>query len=161
MANRVMNTAEQLAWPKGTDKAKYKYKTGKPTPEFKAALNAVFPNRGKWSAAPKKGASCDVAVATVMRKSGVAKKYPRGRSEQEKYKPKNCKRIVYKNAAPASVAKPNDVVIYCKGGGKGHTLIRGNGCWYEAANAKTYFHKIGTKKKLKKKYKKVIILREM
>lgn len=158
--HRVMDTAEKLAWPRGTKKSKYAWKGGKPTKAFKKAMNKVFPNRSKWNPASKAGCACDVCVAVVMRLSGVAKKYPRGRWEQEKYKPKNCKRIVYKNAIPAKVAKPNDVVIYLRGGKKGHTLIRGNGCWYEGAIRKTYLHKFKDKKKLHKKYRKVIILRE-
>ena len=158
--NRVMKTAEKLAWPKGTDKKKYAYKGGKPTDKFKSALIKVLPNRGGWSTPARKGASCDVAVCVIMRYSGVSKKYPRGRDEQMKYVPKNCKRLVYKNARPVDVAKPNDVVFYDRGGGKGHTFIRGDGCWYEAAYAKTYFHRYKDAKKLHKKYKKVIILRE-
>lgn len=158
--HRVMDMADKLAWPKGTDKSKYSYNGGKPTSAFQKALNKVRPDRSSWSAPARKGASCDVGVYTVMRSSKVSPKYPRGRSEQMKFVPKNCRRIVYRNARPVDVAKPNDVVFYDRGGGKGHTFIRGEKCWYEAAYAKTYFHRYKDAKKLHKKYRKVIILRE-
>ena len=158
--NRVMKTAEKLTWPKGTAKTAYSYNGGKPTSAFRKALNKAAPNRDHWSAPARKGASCDVGVFTVMRESGVSPKYPRGRDEQMKFVPKNCKRIVYENAVPAKVAKPNDVVFYDRGGGKGHTFIRGKNCWYEAAYGKTYFHRVGDAKKYHKKYRRVIILRE-
>lgn len=160
MGKKIMETAEALAWPKGTKKSKYSYKNGRPTPAFRKAFNGVAPHHSGWSAPSRKGASCDVAVMAVMRSSGVCKSYPRGRSEQQRYKPKKCRRLVYRNAKPASVAKPNDVVIYLRGGSGGHTLIRGKGCWYEAAYAKTYFHRYKDAKKLHRKYRKVIILRE-
>ena len=159
MAKRIMKTAEALAWPRGTKKSKDSYKKGRPTTAFSVGLHKVAPHR-RWSAPARKGASCDVAMMVLMRLSGVCKSYPRGRSEQERFKPKKCRRLVYRNARPADVAKPNDVVIYCRGGGKGHTLARGKNCWYEAAYAKTYLHKYKDKKKLHRKYRKVIILRE-
>ena len=165
MGKKIMETAEALAWPKGTKKSKYSYKHGRATAAFRKAFNRVAPHHSGWSAPSRKGASCDVAVMAVMRSSGVCKSYPRGRSEQQRYKPKKCRRIVYKNARPADVAKPNDVVIYCRGGGRGHTLIRGKDIkgrfwWAEAAYGKTYFHKYKDAKKLHRKYRKVIILRE-
>lgn len=165
--SRILDQAIKLSYPKGTDKKKYAYKGGKPTKAFKDALNKVFPKRSGWSSAPKKGASCDVAVATVVRSSGVAKKYPRGRSEQRKYKSDKFKRIVKKNARPIDYAKAGDVVIYdrTKGGKKGHTFIFGGNCIYEAKNNKnaskrSYFHCNRNLKKMRKKYPKVIILRE-
>lgn len=160
---RILNQAIYLSWPPGTPKSKFAYKGGHPTPQFKAALNAVFPKRGKWSKAARKGASCDVAVAVVARSSGVAKKFPRGRSEQRHYKGKTAfTRIVKKNATPIKHARTGDIVLYdrTKGGKKGHIFIFGGDCIYEASNKKKYFHRNGSLKKMQKKYKKIIILRE-
>lgn len=157
--NKIVKTAEALAYPRGTKKNKYSYKIGRPSEAFSKAFNKVFKNRSSWSRAPRLGASCDVAVAVVARFSGVAKRYPRGRTEQEKYHCKNLKKIIYHRVSPAKVAKEGDIVIYCRGGGKGHTLIRGAGCWYEAAYQKTYFHKYKDAAKLHKKYPKIIIYR--
>ena len=157
--NKITKTADLLAYPRGTKKSKYSYKNGKPTPEFSTAFNKVFKRRSNWSRAPRLGASCDVAVAVVMRYSGVARKYPRGRNEQIKYNPKKCKKIIYRNTTPYKVAKDGDVIIYCRGNGGGHTLIRGSGCWYEAAYQKTYFHKYKDAAKLHRKYPKIIIYR--
>lgn len=160
--SRILDTARALSYPAGTSKATYAYKGGHPTTAFKSALKAVFPKRSGWSKAPKKGASCDVAVAVVARYSGVAPKYPRGRSEQRKYKGGNLTRHVYKPGTPIKHAKPGDIVIYdrTKGGKKGHTFIFGGDCIYEASNKKKYFHRNGSLKKMQKKYPKIIILRE-
>ena len=158
--NSVMKMAEELSWAKGTPKEEYAYDGGKATKKFKDALNKELPNRDHWSAPARKGASCDVAVCTVMRKSGVSPKYPRGREEQMRFVPKKCKRLEYANAVPAKKAKPNDVVFYDRGGGKGHTFIRGEDCWYEARYGKSYFHRIKDSKRFHKRYKRVIILRE-
>lgn len=160
--SRILEAARQLSYPAGTPKSAYAYKGGHPTAAFKAALNRVFPKRSGWSKAPRKGASCDVAVAVVARASGVAKKYPRGRDKQRKYKPKNMIRKVHKNATPIKHARAGDIVIYdrTKGGKKGHTFVFGGDCIYEASNKKKYFHRNGSLKKMQKKYPKIIILRE-
>lgn len=162
---KVLDTAVKLAWAKGTKKKKYTYKSGKPTKAFRIALKKVFPKR-KWSPAARKGASCDVAVAVCARYSGVAKKYPRGRDKQRVYEPKKMRRIAKKNARPIDYAKKGDIILYdrTKGGKKGHTFIYGGDRLYEAANKKTYFHTVAkpenVSKKMNKKYKKIIILRE-
>lgn len=160
---KILEQAIYLSYPKGTPKKAYSYKTGAPTPQFKKALKKAFPNRKSWSPAARKGASCDVAVAVVARSSGVAKKFPRGRSEQRHYEGKTAfKRIVKKNATPIKHAKKGDIVLYDRtsGGKKGHIFIFGGDCIYEAANEKSYFHRNSSLKKMKKKYKKIIILRE-
>lgn len=162
---KILDTAVQLAWAKGTPKRKYAYKGGAPTKAFKTALNKVFPRR-KWSTASRKGASCDVAVAVCARYSGVAKKYPRGRDKQRNYEPKKMKRIAKVKARPVDYAKKGDIIIYDRttGGKKGHTFIYGGDCLYEASNGKTYLHTVAkpknVSKKMNRRYKKIIILRE-
>lgn len=75
-AELVAYFANEFAYKQNTSKANVK--TGSPKKIYKTALDTVFPNRKNWSAGPKKGASCDVFVATTLRFSGVDKKCPRG-----------------------------------------------------------------------------------
>lgn len=69
----VVGTALCLAWPLGTKHSVRAWKGGKPTENFKKALDTVFPGHGhtQWSS----GASCDKAAATVIHYSGVDKKF--------------------------------------------------------------------------------------
>lgn len=140
-----------------------------PTAAFKAALNKVYPNRGSWGSAAKKGKSCDVFVGTAIRASGLDKNYPRGLAEQFLYKPKGFTRTVYKNVTPYSVSKDGDVIIYSKNkvpteknkkSCTGHTCIRGNGVIYEANHPSKYPHvNKNVKDKLNVKRPYVVILR--
>lgn len=165
---KILEQAIKLAYPKGTPKKAYSYKNGRPTPQFTKALKKVFPKakRKKWSAPARKGASCDISVAVCVRSSGVAKAYPRGRDKQRNYKPKKMQRIAKKSARPIDYAKPGDVIIYdrTKSGKKGHTFIYGDNRLYEAAYKKTYLHTVAkpenVAKKMNRRYKKIIILRE-
>lgn len=77
----IAQKARELAWPYGTKASKYKYPSGSPTAAFKMALNKAYPNRSAWSDRPKKGASCDVFVGTVVRVSGHDTSFPRGLSD--------------------------------------------------------------------------------
>ena len=161
-AAKLVAEARSLAWAKGTPKSKYAWKGGSATKAFKAALNKVYPNRSKWSAAPKAGCSCDVFVGTVVRSSGLDSKFPRGFDEQFKYKSNNFDRLVYSNVTPWSVSKDGDIVLYTKNksGTSKHVLIRGDGVIYEAQYENTYGHvNTGVKKKLNVKRPKVVILR--
>ena len=97
-----------------------------------------------------------------MRYSGVDPKYPRGISEQKKHTSGNLTKLVYKNVSPLSVAKPGDAVLYTKNksGSSNHTVIMGDGCFYEAQLKKTYFHKKTSMTKLKTKRPKVYVFRK-
>ena len=148
--------AIKLAWPKQkkADRWKYSYKKGRPTKAFKKAYRKVYPK-----VSMKKAANCDRAASVVIRILGI-EKVPSGNEQQIKYKPKHMIRKAYKNKRPIDVVKPGDFVIYKKKNGKRHTFIVGNGCIYEATHKKTYFHRNGSLKKLKKRYPKVVIFRE-
>ena len=160
--SKVELKAKELAWAKGTKKAKYAFRGGAPTSQFKKAFNKVFPTHNKWGKGPKTGASCDVGAATCVRAAGVEPKMPRGYTEMLKYKPKNMKKLTYKNVAPASVAKPGDLVCYTKNksGSSRHVIIMGKGCIYESQYQKTYFHVNSSMSKVKVKRPKVVIFRE-
>jgi len=156
--SKVVKKAAELAHPKGTKKAKYAYKTGSATKAFKEAFKNVWKDseKTKWNAARKKGASCDVFAATVIRALGIDLKIPWYTTDILNYKPgksSGLERLSYKNIRPISKAEPGDVIIYPY-----HTLIMGNGVIYEAANGKTYGHR-GSIKKLSIKRSRVTILR--
>ena len=74
----IADMAEKCAWKFGTKKSKYKYPTGKRKKAYVKALNKAYPNRSGWRRQTRMGASCDVFVGTVVRASGVDKKFPRG-----------------------------------------------------------------------------------
>ena len=159
--DKLIVKARELSWARGTKASKFAWKGGSATPAFKTALSKAYPKKSGWSSAPKKGCSCDVAIGTLVRAAGVDKKYPRGRSEQRKYKSDKFVRIVKKNARPIDYLQPGDIGFYDKtsGGKKGHTFFYADGGIYEAANKSKYFHFNSSTAKLKKRYKKIIILR--
>jgi hypothetical protein len=159
---KIEKTAKELAWPKGTAESKYAWKGGSATKAFKEALSKHYPTHSKWSAAPSKGASCDVFAGTTVRTSGLDKSFPRGFDEQWKHKPSDkMKKLTYSNVSPYSVSKPGDVILYHKNakGTSKHVLIRGTGCLYEAQYAKTYGHVNKSLAKIKLKRPKVVIFR--
>ncbi len=117
---KIGETADKLAYKTNTSKAKYPQ--GEPTEAFKKALDEVYPNRKSWSTAPRKGASCDVFVGTVIRKSGVDPNYPRSLASQVKYLAKSNK---FKRIYPDSAKelKNGDIILYARPNGNGHTCI--------------------------------------
>ena len=106
---KIAYTARDLSWAKGTKKAKYTYPKGKAKASFTKAINAVYPNRKKWSKQCQAGASCDVGAGTIIRYSGIDKKMPRGLSEQIPHLKKSS---LWKNTGLKQVSKPGDVGIY-------------------------------------------------
>ena len=151
---KIEKKAMELAWAKGTAKAKYAYKGGNPTSQFKTAIKKIFSNPTK-----KKMSRCDAAVAAVIKAAGF-EKIPAGNKEQLKYKPKKLGKKTYKNVTPYSVAKPGYAVIYQKKNGKRHSIIMGTGQFYEAQYQKTFFHVNTSMSKLKKKQPKVVVFYE-
>lgn len=78
----IAQKAKELAWAKGTKKAKYKYPDGSATKAFNVAINKVYPKRSSWSKQCAAGASCDVGAGTIIRASGYDTAVPRGLEEQ-------------------------------------------------------------------------------
>lgn len=97
-----------------------KYPSGHAKPEYKEGLNKAFPKR-PWGDAPKKGASCDVFVATCARNAGD-KLYPRGLAEQEPYLKQHYTKISYDG--DRSVLRDGDIGVMQYGNGSGgHTFV--------------------------------------
>lgn len=127
---KLAETAAKLAYT--TQTAEGKYPTGKPDPDYKKALNKVYPDRSSWSAAPRKGASCDVFIGTCVRSSGVDSKYPRGLSSQVKYLAKSEKFEQVKNPSVKDLVD-GDIIIYARPNGNGHTCMFVDGKIKEAS----------------------------
>ena len=113
--NYLDKVAKELAYPKGTAKATYNYKTGKPKEAFTAAIKKVYGSvYSKWSKQTRMGASCDVFVGTVLRYSGCDTTYPRGLASQIKKTPKHMSQV--------TDIKAGDMMYYLYDGG-GHTRM--------------------------------------
>lgn len=151
---KIEAKAIELAWAKGTKKAKYAYKGGAPTSQFNKAIKKIFSNPTK-----KRKSRCDAAAAAVVKAAGF-EKLPAGNKEQLSYKPKKLKKKTYKNVTPYSVAKPGYMVVYQKKNGKRHSIIMGTGKFYEAQYQKTFFHVNTNMSKLKTKQPKVVVFYE-
>ena len=92
--DKIKHMAVKCSWPKGTGRSKKGYPEGHPKKAYKKALNAAYPNRSGWRDQTHKGASCDVFVGTVIRASGVDKKFPRGCDDVPGYmKTDNARKI--------------------------------------------------------------------
>ena len=116
---KIGEKAHALAYK--TNSSKANYPKGKPTEAFKKALNEVYPSHDKWGTAPSKGASCDVFVGTVIRASGVDKKFPRGLDEQWPHLKSSDK---FKTVeAKLSNLKDGDIITYMANSGTGHICI--------------------------------------
>ena len=156
--SKLVSKAQELAWPKGTASSKYAWDGGSATEAFKKAIDKVYPNRSKWSIAPRKGCCCDVFVGTCVRASGLDGKFPRGFDEQWEYTSKAFEKIVKKGVTPKSVSQDGDIILYKKGDHK-HVLLRGNGFIYEAQYKKTYGHVNTSLSKIDKVKDKIVIFR--
>ena len=122
---KICDMAIKCSYPYGTKSSKYTMPNGKPKEAYRHALNKAYPNRDSWSTRPKHGRSCDVAVGTFTRASGVDKKYPRGLDEQFDYrKTEHFKKKfkVLKNPKPKQL-KQGDITLQEFDSGVGHTTI--------------------------------------
>lgn len=132
--------AKECSYPKGTSKDVCGYPNGKPKPEYKKALDEAYPDRSKWGKQTRAGASCDVAVGTFVRASGVDKKFPRGLDEVEAYMKKNKDKWEKTGITKKSEMKKGDVIYELYKGGGGHisVFINENTIANAHYNGKTY-----------------------
>lgn len=138
-AQKIVAMAKKCAWPYGTSKSKYRYPGGSATADFKKAIAKAYPDRSKWGKQTRAGASCDVFVGTVIRCSGVDKKFPRGLDGVLKHMKGNAKWKLTGVKTEKSM-KPGDVIYQEYKGGGGHIFVYlGNGKVANAHyNGKTY-----------------------
>ncbi|MBR0460823.1 hypothetical protein IJI91_02445 [Candidatus Saccharibacteria bacterium] len=119
----VVGTAICLAHPLGTDHKTRSFDDGAPTDNFKKAIDTVFPLSGErknWNPRSKAGSSCDVGAATVVRYSGVDKKFDRGLDGQHEVKTNKKWELI--KPASRSDLQPGDLA-YWQNGDSGHVWI--------------------------------------
>lgn len=75
---RIVAECKRCAWKYGTPRSVMGYPNGRPKPRYKKVLNKAIPHRSGWRRQTRLGASCDVAVAAIMRFLKIDKKLPRG-----------------------------------------------------------------------------------
>jgi len=121
---KITAKALEVCWPAGTPAKTYKYgKTGSATEAYTAAIEQAYPDRSGWGTAPKKGASCDVFVGTVLRASGVDPDAPRGLDEQIPYYRNSGKYTLLPYTGDRSLLQSGDIVIFKRKAGNTHTCI--------------------------------------
>lgn len=123
LPNAVAKKAIQCSWPYGTNKSKYKYSSGKPTAEYKKALNIAYPDRGKWNKKSKVGASCDVFVGTVVRASGYDSDFPRALEKDLSYLPASTDKWKKTGITKVKDMRPGDVILFLNKNGGGHISV--------------------------------------
>lgn len=139
---KIAALANELAY--SGEPAEAKYPSGHAKPEYKAMLNKVYPDRSKWGAAPKVGASCDVFVGTVVRGSSVDKNFPRGLDDQQPYLAKSKKfECIFSSTSkdiPADLLEDGDIITYhfSRKSGGGHICIYYGGKLKHAALKKWF-----------------------
>lgn len=76
VSSKLAEYARLFAYDYGSSSLLFSVGNGSPKEEYKEALNKEFPDRSDWDTYDRKGASCNVFVATVVRASGVDKNFP-------------------------------------------------------------------------------------
>lgn len=105
-----------------------KYPGGKPKKAYKKALDKYFGKTRKWSTPAKKGASCDVFVATCIRAAGLGKA-PRGMGRSWLDKSSKFKRV---NVSYKTI-KDGDIISIIWKNGKPHWCMAYKGKVLEAS----------------------------
>lgn len=126
-AGKLAMNANNFAWASKTSKAKYP--GGSPTSAYKAGLNKAFPKRSSWGAAARKGASCDVFVATCVRCAGIDSNFPRGLSPSYLAKSSKFTRV----KVTAKTIQDGDIIVTSK-----HICIHYGGKIKEASHGDFY-----------------------
>ena len=148
---KIAKCAYDYAYHKNTKKARYP--GGKPKAAYKAALDKAFGKSRKWSTPAKKGASCDVFVATCIRMAGVDKKAPRGLGRSYFEKSKKFKAV----KVTSKTIKDGDIISIIWNNGKPHWCMAYKGKILEASYNGWYPKTTNTlKSRLSKKGKKSV-----
>lgn len=145
---KICDLAIKCSWKSGTPRSTYGYPQGKRRKAYIQALKKAYGDRKGWGKQTRAGASCDVFVGTVVRASGIDKKFPRGRDEQLPYLKKSKK---WKSVSrDRKKLKKGDIIEQKYKSGGSHIMIYvGNG---KVANA----HYNGKTYPIREKYSKVV-----
>ena len=127
-SNRQKLAAKAWEFAYHSNSKKAKYPGGKPKKAYKAALDKYFGKNRKWSTPAKKGASCDVFVATCIRAAGLGKA-PRGlvRSWLDKSSKFKRVKVTYKTI------KDGDIISIVWSNGNPHWAMAYKGKVLEAS----------------------------
>lgn len=151
-AKKIADKAKELSYKGSPDEARYP--SGKPTKEYKEALNKAYPNRKSWRKACRLGASCDVGAGTIIRASGVDKRFPRGLNSQVQYLEESDIFTRIKDAT-SSTLRDGDIIIYArkkeKGKITGHICIFAGGKIKHAALERWYLRTTDNEKTIMSK----------
>ena len=123
---KLAEIAWSFAWHSNTKKAKYP--SGKPKKAYTKALDEVWGKNRKWSAPARAGASCDVNIATCIRKAGLGNA-PRGMGRSWLDKSKNFKRV---NVTYKTI-KDGDIISIIWSNGNPHWCMAYGGKVLEAS----------------------------
>jgi peptidoglycan hydrolase-like protein with peptidoglycan-binding domain len=141
-AQRIVAKATEYAYPLGTSKKKYSYKTGKATAAYKKALKKYMGKKAKISQS-----DCGYFVSTCVRAAGVSKSF---NCLQWKKAPSTMSKVWSGKKIPDGFLQPGDIIRYKKSSGQHTMMYYGNGYIAEGQRGNA-FPKI---KKDTKKYNK-------
>lgn len=119
-AQKIINKANELAWPYGTPAKKYSYKTGNPTSKCRAAMKKYG-----WADNRAELSDCGDFASTIVRASGVNTKFKAQHGVKTPF-PKSeagFNMVLTGKKIPGGFLKPGDVIRYKKKNGRQHTLI--------------------------------------
>ena len=119
-ATKILARAKEYAWPYGTNKSKYAYKTGSAKAAYRAALKKHMGKKAKISQS-----DCGYFVNTCVRAAGLGKlTVLPGKASQPYPALPNTLKIVHKGKViPAGTLKPGDIIRYKKKNGHQHALL--------------------------------------
>lgn len=155
VADRFAENARRFAWYK-RDELKYaRYPEGHAKPEYKAALDKCFGKKRAWQTSAKKGASCDVFVATAIRATGIDKDAPRGLGRSYFNKSDKFKMV---KVTPSTIQDGDIISIIWKNGNP-HWCLAFNGYILEASLKGWYPKRTNTlKSRLSKSGKQSVVV---
>lgn len=130
----------EFAWHTNTKRAAYP--SGSPKDAYKTALNKAFGKDRKWSTPAKKGASCDVYIATDIRMAGIDKSAPRGLGRSYFEKSKKFKTV----KVNAKTIKDGDIISIIWKNGNPHWCMAYKGYVLEASYGDFYPKRTNTLK---------------
>ena len=116
-ADRIVAKATEYAWPYGTAKKTYAYKTGKARAVYKSALKKYMGKKAKISQT-----DCGYFVSTCVRASGTSGTFKALPAKASQKYPSVPSTMYIASKGGVGTLQPGDVIRYRKKGGQ-HTVI--------------------------------------
>lgn len=124
---KLVKKGWEYAYHSNTSKAAYP--EGAPKKAYKAALTKAFGKNRPWQPSAKRGASCDVFIATCIRMAGIDKNAPRGLGRSYFDKSDKWKRV----NVTAKTIKNGDIISINWSNGNPHWCMAHEGKVLEAS----------------------------